>query len=1134
MYKFYPKIFAQPPGRAAKLLLIMKLNVLLIIFGILQVSASTLAQKITLSEKNAPIETVFEKIRLQSGYDFMITASVLKSARPVNIQVTNADLSAVLNAIFQSQPLEYQLKDNAVLVKIKSPTTFERIKSYFSEIDVTGSIVDPNYVPLSGVYVQIKGTNRGTTTNNNGVFTIKNVEPGSVLVISMMGYEKKEVLADKPVLGNINLVVSTSKLDEVQVIAYGTTTQRTSVGSTSKITSEELSSQMVINPLAALEGRVPGLLVTTGNGAPGAAFKIQIRGQNTLGSVVGSRTPDAPLFIIDGIPFAPQNLSINRLQTFSDANGVGQPGGGISPFDNIDPANIESIEVLKDADATSIYGARGANGVILITTKQGKTGKTQLSGRVFNSINTISRSMPLLNTQQYLQMRKDALSNDGLTANNNPGTPGFAPDLLIFDQNRYSNYLNEFFGESSATQNASVALSGGDFLNTYYVGLNYGRQTYLFPGGFSTNRADGVMKLHHNSLNRKFSVDLSAGYAYSLNNAPGSPSTVSSYTLAPNFPDLRNADGSMRWDINGVNLLSYISSGVNPLAYQLMKNRVAAASFNTSMLLSYEMLPGLKFKTNLGYNNFITNEYLITPKDAQNPLFSPQSTASKSISNAYVWNIEPQLSYDKQIGRNRLSFLVGGTLQQQDNNNVSLSATNFSNDLLINSIASAATVTVQNSNSPYKYNAGFARATYNYDSRYLLSLNGRIDGSSRFAPGKQWGKFGSVGAGWVISQEKFFKDLLDYVSFAKLRASYGTTGNDNVGNYQYTSNWSQVAAGYLYNGQLGYTPKNLANPDFSWSTTKKLEGGLELAFLKDRLVFTGSWYRNRSSNQLIGYQLPMQTGFSTVVQNFPAVVQNTGWEFALSGNMIKGKALNWRSAFNITIPKNKLVAFPGIESTPYANYLIVGQPVSILRGYKYAGINPATGVYQFETASGAVTSAPLAVNRDNMFNIGSQDPKLYGGFRNTFDYKGFQFDIFLEYRKQKGYNYMREQNNPTGYMNNVPMDALNTWNSAGDNAQYQRLTTQSFGTAVTNAFIYYKMSDAVLTDASYIRLKTVSLSYNFKPALLEKMHISGFRAYVNAQNLYTITKYKGNDPETQIFYGIPPLRNISLGLDFNF
>lgn len=1134
MYKFYPKKFAQPPGRAAKLLLMMKLNMLLFFCCMMQVSAATLAQKITLNEKNAAIETVFEKIRTQSGYDFMVTASILKNARPVNIQVKNADLALVLSQIFEFQPLEYQIKDKAVLVKIKIPTTFEKIRSFFTAMDVSGSIVDSNFVPLGGVYVKVKGTNKGTTSNNNGFFTLKNVEEGSVLVISMMGYEQKEVTVTKAVLGNINLAVSTSKLDEVQVIAYGTTTQRTSVGSTSRISSEELSSQMVINPLAALEGRVPGLLVTTGSGIPGAAFKIQIRGQNTLGSVVGSRVPDMPLFIIDGIPFAPQNTAINRVQTVNDRTGTGQPGEGISPFDNIDPANIESIEVLKDADATSIYGARGANGVILITTKQGKMGKTQVTARIFNSINTISRSMPLLNTAQYLQMRQDALRNDGFTANNNPGTPGFAPDLLVFDQNRYSNYLNEFFGKSSATQNASVAMSGGDFLNTYYVGTNYSRQSYLFPGDFSTNRIDGTMRLHHNSLNRKFSIDVSAGYTFSVNNAPGSPSTVNSYTLAPNFPELRNADGSLRWDINGVNLFSYINSGMNPLAYQQLKNRLASASFNTSMLLGYEILPGLKFKTNLGYNNFNTNEYSINPKGAQNPMVSPQSGANKSVSNAFAWSIEPQLSYDKQFGRNRLGFLLGGTLQQQNTANVSVAATNFSNDLLLNSISSAGTITVQDSNNPYKYNAGFARVTYNYDSRYLLSLNGRMDGSSKFAPDKQWGKFGSVGAGWVISEEKFFGQLLDYVSFAKLRGSYGSTGSDNVGNYQYSSNWSQVGAGYLYNGQLGYIPKNLANPDFSWSTTRKLEAGLELSFLRDRIYLTGSWYRNRSSDQLIGYQLPMQSGFPTVIQNFPAVVQNTGWEFALWGNVLKGKGLSWKSALNISIPKNKLLAFPGIESTPYANYLMVGQPVSLIRGYKYAGINPTTGIYQFETAKGEITSAPQAVNRDNLFNIGTQDPKLYGGFRNTFDYKGFQLDVFLEFRKQKGYNYMKEQNNPTGYMNNVPVDALDTWTEAGDDARYQRLTTQSFGTAATNAFVYYKLSDAVLTDASYIRLKTVSLAYNFKPAFLEKLHVNGFRAYVNAQNLLTITNYKGNDPETQIFYAVPPLRNLSFGLDFNF
>lgn len=1114
--------------------IIMSINLtsFLLIVALVQASAAGFSQ-VKLSEKNVPLEEVLKSIEKQTGVNFFYDRKNIDAVK-IDIKVSNATLKETLDKCLNGLHLTYEIKENAVYLYQKEPSFIEKVKAALAAIDVSGRILDEQNIPISGAIIQLKSGGKVATTDASGFFTLKNVDPKAIIVISFLGYEKKEVPA-AVYIGNIKLTVATSKLDEVQVIAYGTTTQRYSVGSQAKVSAEEIASQPVMNPLSALEGRVAGLLVTSNSGAPGAAVKIQIRGQNTIGSTPSNRiVTDNPLFIIDGIPFAPQNASVNRVQGINDVNGVGTPGAGISPFNTIDPASIESIEVLKDADATSIYGARGANGVILITTKQGKVGKTKFSGNLYTGVSTFTRTMPLLNTDQYLEMRREAFANDGITPSKTVGT-SFAPDLLIYDTNRYTNYLNELYGKNSSMQNANLSLSGGDIMNTFYVGMNYGRQNYMFPGDFAENRLNGSMKLHHNSLNRKFNIDFSTSYNYDHNNVPGSPSILSAFTLPPNFPALTNPDGSLKWDYQGVNFSTYINTGINPLAYLKRSDNINQNGFLSSMLVSYELLPGLKIKSLMGYNTLTASEFSTYPIEAQNPGSSTRtSIATKSTNNFYTWNFEPQISYDKQFGKEKINVLVGSTLQKTDNNYVGISGSGFTNDLLLGSISSATTITPSDGDTPYKYNAGFGRINYTHDNKYIVDFTGRFDGSSRFSPGKQWGKFGSMGAGWIFSQENFFKKALPFISFGKLRGSYGTTGNDNVGNYQYTSNWSVLASSYLYNGGIGYLPKNLENPDYSWSTTKKLEAAVELGLFNDRIVMSTAWFRNRSDNQLVQYQLPSQTGFNVVTQNFQAEIQNTGWEFVLSGSVVKSQLFNWKTSFNLTVPQNKLISFPGLATSSYANYFIIGQPVSTIRGYKYAGVNPTTGLYQFQTTSGTLSSTPSALNKDNQFILGNTDPKMYGGWRNTFSYKSVSLDLFFEFRKQRGVNYMSAITNAIGTQANVPVDALNNvWKNPGDQATYQRLTSQSTG-AVETAFLDYHTSDAILTDASYIRLKTAGLSYSFSSKLIQKIGMNSCRIYANAQNLLLITHYKGSDPETQNYYGIPPVRTVSAGLNFGF
>lgn len=1123
-----------------KLLMIMKLTAFFIIVASLQVSAGSYAQKVTISGKELTLDKIFRIIRKETGFQFIYDQALLEEAHPVTLSVKDASITDVLALCLKEPGLNFSIRNGAIIIYkepeiISAPPPATDVSLAVG--DIHGTVMDSTGAPLVGANVIIQGTKTGTYTDNRGHFILHNVDDNAFLVISFTGYEPRVVPVRNGRELHINLRASVQALDEQIVQAYGTTTRRWNVGSISRVTSDDIASQPVVNPLAALEGRVPGLLVTTNSGNPGASFNIQIRGQNTINaSPGGNLVLDNPLFIIDGVPFAPQNGSATQLQTVNDISSVNTNSTvkGLSPFNSLNPSDIESIEVLKDADATAIYGARGANGVILITTKRGKASKVSTTGNVYSGINHITRYMHLMNTQQYLKMRHEAFNNDGITPDITPYTPGYAPDLLTLDTTQYTNFVNSLFGRDALINSANFAVSGGSNNTTFFIGAGYDRQTYIYPGSYADNRISGNAGIHHTSGNRRFSIDLSTQYSYDHNNVPGAPSILSAFTLPPDMPSLKNPDGSLRWYYNGVSLATILNEFSNPLAYLNQSDNVQVYNQNSNLQLSYMLLPGVTARISMGYSNFTSNEYAIDPASAQSPYYPPYRTATASNSNSYTWIIEPQLNYVHTFGRGRLNILLGNTDQKSASSNLQATGTGYTSDQLLGTIYNTTSVTATQTYTPYKYSGSFGRINYIYDNRYIIDATGRIDGSSRFMPGKQWGKFGAIGAGWIFTEEKWMKDALSALSFGKIRGSYGTAGNDNVGNYQYVSNWQTQSSGYVYGGSIGYIPQNLDNPNYSWSITKKLDLGIETGWFGNRLLFSATWFRDRSANQLIQYNLPAQTGFQNVTKNFQAVLQNTGWEFSVSSNNIKKKSFTWTTTANLSIPRNKLIAFPGLAASSYGYYYAIGRPISTVLGYKYAGINDTTGVYQFYTTKGDRTYTPSAFNKDNMFVLGNPDPKFYGGLRNTITYKGFGLDIFLEFRKQRGYNYVNSINNPFGYMTNLPVDALNAWTGPGSHAPYQALTSQSYSTLAGTVWQYYRNSTATYSDASYIRLKTLGLSYSLNSKWLKMAKMNNFKVFINAQNLLTITKYKGNDPESQSYYGTPPMRTLVGGVNFNF
>lgn len=480
--------------------------------------------------------------------------------------------------------------------------------------------------------------------------------------------------------------------------------------------------------------------------------------------------------------------------------------------------------------------------------------------------------------------------------------------------------------------------------------------------------------------------------------------------------------------------------------------------------------------------------------------------------------MEPQLDASCKLGSGKLNVTIGSTFQEQNREQLALLASGFTNDYFITNFSAASNLQFLNEETAqYRYQAVYARINYNWQYKYLLNLTGRRDGSSRFGPGNHFANFGAVGAAWIFSKERFLESLL-WLSFGKLRASFGTTGNDQIGDYQYLNTYT--ITGGNYNGYIGLNPSRLFNPYFAWEKSRKVEVALEARLWKDRLSFEIAYYNNQSDNQLIGTPLPATTGFTSINANLNATVENFGWEMSLRSVNIQRESFQWNASFNLTIPKNRLSAFPGLEGSTYANQLVIGRPLSIYKLYKLKGVNPETGLFEFEDFNG---DGIISGTGDRQF-IADLTPRYYGSVSNTIVYKNWNMDFLFQFVKKKGLNefYVTE---PPGIMFNQPSGVLNHWQNPGDKATMQAYTT-GWDYDAYEAYSRFTISNGVVSDASFIRLKSLSLSYKlpFKKASLENWIL-----YVQGQNLLTFTRFKGGDPE-QLTGFLPPVRRISLGL----
>lgn len=967
-------------------------------------------------------------------------------------------------------------------------------------ITVNGTITDENGV-LPGVDITIKGQSNAVSSDANGKFTIE-AKKEDTLVFSLVGYKTIEQPITKTTSLNIKMQLDTQSLKEVKVNAgYYSVKESEYTGSISKMTAKTIETQPVSNFMATMQGRMAGVNVIQETGVPGGGYTINIRGINSL-----RPEANAPLYIIDGVPYSSDPIS--NAQTSTSI-----PGDG-NPLNSINPNDIQSIEVLKDADATSIYGSRGANGVVLITTKKGKAGKTTFMINTTTGVGEITSKMDLMNTQQYLQMRKQAFTNDGFTS-----YPSNAYDVNgTWDQNRYTDWQEELIGGTAEMIGLQATINGGSEKTRFLLSGNYRSETSVFPGDFVYKKGGARLSLNHTSSDNKFKLSFSSGYTVQSNFLPWIDFVSLSRSLAPNAPELYDEQGNLNWEN---------STWQNPLANLEGQNKSNTSDLLANTVLSYRILENLEIKANLGFTDLQNNETRISPSTIYDPAYnlgSEYSTVFANAINRQSWIVEPQINWNNTYGKSKIEVLVGGTFLSQESNNLTQVGNGFTSNSLLYDLSAASFLQI-NSNDEliYKYQAFFGRINYNFSNKYILNITGRRDGSSRFGPNNQYANFGAVGMAWLFYNENFSSDHLNFLSFGKLRGSYGTTGNDQIGDYQFMDTYS--SSGYHYQGINGLQPTSLYNPNFSWEINKKLEAALELGFIKDRIFLTTAWYQNTSSNQLVGYPLPATTGFTTIQSNWEATVQNTGFELTINTLNIQKSNFNWSTSFNLSIPNSKLIEFPGLESSAYKNDYVIGKPITIKKTFHFTGINPETGIYEFEDVNGD----GIISYEDDRQTVKDLAPQFYGGLQNQLSYKNWKLDFLFQFVKQQNYNLANTQGY-AGLLRNQPSEYIDSWVQPGDNATYQLYTTGLNQEAMT-ASEYFAESDAAISDASYIRLENIALTYNLPLTGLKNTNCS---LSLQGQNLLTFTNYKGADPEFTQAGVLPPLKILALVLQLTF
>jgi TonB-linked SusC/RagA family outer membrane protein len=1114
----------------------MKLTAFFVLVACLQTLGKGYSQTITLSLKNKPLQVVFKEVEKQTGFTFIYTREMLANAPAVTLEVKNAPLQHVLNECFKDLSITFIIQNKFIVIKPKPvvapPAVAAPVALNAPDAIINGRVLGEGAEPLAGASIRIlqhgKLKNIGTS-NERGEFRLPDLDNGVyTLEITFIGYERivKEIKVPDNNTANLLIVLkkAVSVLDEVQTIAYSKTSMRYNTGDISTINSQEIARNPVPNVLQALQGRIAGMFISEQTGQVNGMFQVQVRSLNTLSG--GARNspiiiPNGgqPLYIVDGVEYpAGSTLPKSSVPLTPNFEIFG------NAINYLDPSLIESINVLKGADATSIYGSRGAFGVILITTKKARSGKPSVNVNASYGFSTAGKTPTLMNTQQYLDLRRNAFANDN-------GTPSaFDYDLNgTWDTTAFTDWTKFFLGDHAPTWKLNASYSGGNANTNFLIGSFYSKIGNIQRSKGSVRAGGMNFSMNTATNDRKFTTSLSGSYSTNISDMVPVEFSGSGLNTAPNSPYPYLPDGKLNW-ANGTN----VAAALNSINRDNNDNLIANAT------LSYTPVAGLTFTAQGGFNLLTEKQFLALPSSYFNPAtFNPSQTYSSiNLVTTKTFSADPRVEYTRMLwGKGRLSLTAGGTLRDYVQQKNATGGYGFASDALIyNPTLASSGASQVYSLSPKRYIGGFAILNFRWADKYILTVNARRDGSSIFGNDRQFGNFGSVGGGWIISEEPWFEGLRNVISFLKLKGSYGTVGGSALPPYVYLNLYGTYSNSY--GGGLGLNPQNLANPYLHWETNKNTDLGLTIDLLKGRINIDAIYYSSKVGDQLTSQPLASTTGFTSFFVNSAANIKTSGAEFTINTKNINNKDFSWNTRITLTIPRSKLVSYPGIDNLVSNVNYVIGKPITGIKLYNYAGVDPATGVYHFYNADGVKGEYnPLSTTTLNSLKDRTAfvdlAPKYYGGILNSFTYKNFSMDFLINITNRMGPDYLAYQSYAPGYYNiNLPVDiASQRWMKPGDNAKIRKATASFLGIFNQGNFI---SSTGAYSDATYARLQNLSISYRLPAKLLQKAHMSALSLYAAGQNLYTISKYKNLDPENMLGGRMPPLRVYTIGLNLTY
>ncbi len=1088
-----------------KWLRFMKLTLFVLLITFMHLNASVYSQqtKLNLSHKNETVREILKDIEDQSEFFFLYKNDEIDVNRKVSIKLEDGSIINVLNQLFEKTDVKYEIHNRQIILKVESSSKQSR------EADINGKVTDSSGQPLPGVSIVLKGTTTGTISDSDGSFNLSNVSESATLVFSFVGMRTQEVAVAGQTSFNITMEEDAIGLEEVVAIGYGTVKKSDLTGSVSSLKNDDFNQGAISSVDEAMQGRIAGVLVSQTSAEPGGGLSIRIRGASSINA------GNEPLYVIDGMPIDNSEMLSSSASSGIVAQ-VGRNPNPTNPLNSLNPGDIESIEILKDASATAIYGSRGANGVILITTKMGKKNKLSINYDTYGGLQTVDKKIDLLSTSEYIQAINDIsmdMGNEPIFSSNDISQVGKGTD-----------WQDEVFRDAYVL-NHNLSLRGGVNDTKYFMSVNYYDQDGVVE---HSGIKKYIARLNiEQKIGEKFQIDFNIN-ASQLNSDNAIRSVAineqagvinSALLYDPTLP-VRNEDGTfVRSPDLTINNPVSVLEGISSI------NKTSRVFGNIS--LEYDILDSFSTKLNFGTDRHIGR------RDLYNSRLTIHGAASGGIADISSLErsntlVEYTLSYDKIVNdSHHLTVLGGITYQDFINRSFSAGIAGFPTDVLGTdnlNLGNTELASVSSNKNGYTLLSYLGRINYAVRNKYLFTGSIRADGSSRFGENNKYGYFPSFAFAWKLSEEQFIPNLFDLLKF---RLSWGITGNQEISNYASLTTYSAGNTALLGNSlQVSTNPSRVANPDLKWESTEQFNVGIDFSLLNYKLSGTVDYFIKNTKDMLLRLPLPMSSGFNSILSNTGSM-QNKGLEIMLSSRNMTTSSFSWRTTLNLATLKNEVqdigalesIIMGGIQNVGNTTIVKPGYPLNAYYGYQITGIfqsedevanssqplsKPGYPIFQDINDDGAITPADQLV-------LGDPFPDLTFGLSNSFTYKNFKLDIFFQ--GQTGAELLNnnaiESMYPSNFRRNrIAEQIINRWTPDNTDTKWPSAVQPS-------SYDGGKVSNLVVEDASYLRLKTVRLDYSIP--VKNSSFLSGLTIYVSAQNLLTITNYSGFNPEANAF-----------------